>query len=73
MTAYGYETSTATNCFGADEHLVVTLYRLNKKGTTWKYVESWAYSTFLSSSLAEHRAARKARQLEQLYHAEYIG
>jgi hypothetical protein len=72
MPAYGYETSTATNCFGADEHLIVTLYRLDGRGTTWKYVESWAYSTFLSSSLAEHRAARRTLRLERLYNARRI-
>jgi hypothetical protein len=70
MARYAYDQDYEYNCFGADEHLVVTLYRLNRKGTTWKPVRSWCYSTFLSSSLADSRALARTRRLEREYHAE---
>lgn len=69
---YGWSTDYSYNCFDADEHYVVTLYRLNKKGTNWRMVEWWSYSTALSSRLAHRRAEGRIKRLREVYNAEAI-
>lgn len=59
------------NCFGADEHLRISLFK-ETRGGKMKHVNSWAYSTFLSNSLAEKRAARKIRELRTTYDAKFL-
>lgn len=69
---YGWGTCYETNVFGADEHYTVTLYRLNKRGTTWKEIASWSYSTFMQNRLAHARAERRIRKLRNTYDAKAI-
>ena len=68
---YGWDTDYIYNDFGANEQLRVTLYRLNEKGK-WKPVESWCYSTFLNSRLANRRAERRIMRLRTVYGAKAI-
>lgn len=65
---YAWSARYSYNCFGADEHYEVTLYKLNSKGTKWKAVQSWSYSTFLKSKLAHSLAERRISKLRNIYH-----
>lgn len=69
---YGWDMDYIYNVFGADEHVRVTLYRLKKDGTKWKPMNSWCYSTFLSSRLAHRRAEHRIARLRSTYNAEAI-
>lgn len=69
---YGWDDDYDYNTFGADEHYVVTLYRLNRKGTKWKAVQSWRYSTFMASGIAHSRGERRIKKLRNIYGAKHI-
>lgn len=69
---YAWDMDYIYNIFGADEHVRVTLYRMNKSGTKWKPLNSWSYSTFLSSRIAHRRAEQKIQRLVKVYNAQAI-
>lgn len=69
MRRYGWDTCYCYNDFGANEHYVVTLYRLNNSGTKWKEVDSWWFSTFLSPGIAHRRAENRIMKLKKIYNA----
>lgn len=69
---YGFDTSYVYNVFGADEHLCVRLWKMNKSGTKWKFLHSWDYSTFLSARVANRLAERRIAKLRAVYGAEPI-
>ncbi|UDL16005.1 hypothetical protein QEH42_gp213 [Microbacterium phage Pumpernickel] len=70
MTKYYYETDYIYNVFGADEHLVVSLWKETKNGKKVKWVAEWKWSTFLSDSWAWSRAEKRIRKLRATYDAE---
>lgn len=71
MAKYYIKRSYAYNVFGADEHLVISLYKDTGKKYL-KYVDSWAYSTFLSPRVAKSRGDAKIRSLRSTYGAELM-
>ncbi|WIE80960.1 hypothetical protein [Curtobacterium sp. MCSS17_016] len=60
---YTIKTWYSYNVFGADEHYCVGLYR------DGKHINTWSYSTFLSSSLAHRRAEKRIAALRHTYDA----
>jgi hypothetical protein len=69
---YAWSTDYSYNVFGADEHYEVTLYRLNGKGTKWKPIQTWSYSTFMMERLAHNRAEKRISKLKRVYGAKAI-
>lgn len=69
---YAFDRDYTYNTFGANEHIEVTLYKLNKKGTKWKPIQSWSFSTFFKERIAEAQAERRIRKLRSVYNAEAI-
>ncbi|OZB88947.1 MAG: hypothetical protein B7X41_05435 [Microbacterium sp. 14-71-5] len=69
---YAWSLDYDYNVFGADEHVVVTLWRLGRSKRKWRAIDRWRYSTFLTSSGAHRRAERRIRKLRQTYDAVAI-
>lgn len=68
-TKYYFDTTYSYNVFGADEHIVVRLWR----GTSRKdcvRVGRWAYSTFMKERLANFMAERRITKLRLTYNAK---
>jgi len=68
---YWITTGYIYNIFDADEHYCVYLYYGTKKGKK-KFINSWAYSTFLSSRVGHGLAERKIRKLQATYKAKLL-
>lgn len=66
---YYFSTSYSYNCFDADEHLCVNLWKEKKSGKR-KLVGEWAYSTFMKNSLANFRAESRIKRLRKVYGAK---
>jgi hypothetical protein len=64
MSEYTVRTWYSYNAFHADEHYCVGLFRDGQR------IGVWAYSTFLSSSLAHRRAEGRIARLRSAYGAE---
>lgn len=72
MSRYRWSMDYQYNVFDADEHVVVSLWRLNKKGSKYLCLNSWAYSTFFSNSIAHKRAEKRITKLRQVYDAREL-
>lgn len=66
---YFFSTGYTYNIFDADEHLCVYLFKEKKNGTH-KHLETWSYSTFMKSSLANYRAESRIKRLRAVYGAK---
>lgn len=64
---YFFSTNYSYNCFGADEHLNVILWKLTTKG--YKRINTWSFSTFLTAALANRRAESRIMRLRNVYGA----
>lgn len=67
---YFYNIEHVCNVFGADEHIRVSLWKERK--TDYKWINSWNYSTFLSSAWANARAESRIRKLRETYDAKSL-
>jgi hypothetical protein len=64
---YFFSTKYSYNCFDADEHLNVILWKLTTKG--YKRVQTWSYSTFMMKAIATRRAESRIMRLRNVYRA----
>jgi hypothetical protein len=67
---YFYQSTYSYNTFGADEHIVVTLYKYKAKNDKYVFVRRWSYSTFMKEWLANSLAERRMIRLQAAYGAK---
>lgn len=69
---YFIDTRYAYNEFGANEHYIVELFKLSKKGNL-KRIGYWSYSTFPPmGTINRKRSERRIRELRQTYDASFL-
>lgn len=64
---YFFSTKYSYNCFGADEHLNVILWKLTSTG--YKRINTWSFSTFMMAGIANRRAESRIMRLRNVYGA----
>lgn len=65
---YYWEREYSYNVFDADEHLGVNLWQEKSDGSL-KFIQRWAWSTFLSNRWAESQFEKRVGRLVAIYDA----